>query len=246
MTKTSKNGHDLASKNGSRLKKSDLSAALALPEGGLERHSVIKAPRISTAAFTIIGTAPYVQNKWSAKAREIYKKMQEAGSVGKKGKKREGKDFQACYEDAQHKSGEGWVGIPAGAFRSAMIGACRMVGFKMTYAKLSVFIEADGFDADDGTPLVKITKGKPHYHEATVRNDNGGADIRARPMWDPGWEAVVKVRYDEDQFSFDDVSNLLLRAGLQAGIGEGRADSRDSCGMGWGEFRIREKHEAKG
>lgn len=208
-------------------------------ETGQVRTSVIRAPHISTAAFTIVGTSPYVQNKFSSKAREMMRATQMAGSVGKKGKKREGKDFEACYQNAMHKSRQGWVGIPAGAFRSAMIGACRMVGFKMTYAKLSVFIEADGFDADDGTPLVKISKGKPHYHEAAVKNDTGVADIRARPMWDPGWEAVVKVRYDEDQFTLDDVSNLLLRAGLQAGIGEGRADSKNSCGMGWGEFRIK-------
>jgi len=111
----------------------------------------------------------------------------------------------------------------------------------MTHAKLSVFIEADGFDVDDGTPLVKITKGQPIYHEAAVRNDSGVCDIRARPMWREGWEAKVRIRYDADQFSLIDVSNLLGRAGMQVGLGEGRPDSKNSAGMGWGLFILKDK-----
>jgi hypothetical protein len=182
-----------------------------------------------------------VQNKFSAKAREQMKAKQEAGSVAKKGAKRDPKDFVACYEGAMHRSREGWHGIPAGSFRNAMISACRMVGFKMTHAKLSVFVEADGFDADDGSPLVKITRGKPEYHEMPVRNESGVVDIRARPMWREGWQARVRVKFDADQFALADVANLLMRAGAQVGIGEGRPDSKSSAGMGWGTFSIAEK-----
>jgi hypothetical protein len=46
------------------------------------------------------------------------------------------------------------------------------------------------------------------------------------------------VVYDADQFTLEDVSNLLARAGMQVGIGEGRPDSKMSAGMGWGTFRI--------
>lgn len=198
----------------------------------------IAAPNLQTILFVIRGTAPYVQNKFSQKAREMMKAKQEAGSVSRKGAKREAKDFQACYEGAIHRSDDGWCGIPAPAFRAAMVSACRLVGFKMTLAKLSVFVEADGFDADDQTPLVKITKGEPEYHEQAVRNETGVADIRARPMWRPGWQAKVRVTYDADQFSEQDVSNLVWRVGTQVGIGEGRPDSRKCVGLGWGLFEI--------
>ncbi|MBE3134790.1 MAG: hypothetical protein IMZ55_15075, partial [Acidobacteria bacterium] len=181
-----------------------------------------------------------VQNKFSNKARDTMKAKQEAGQQAKKGKAREAKDFELCYQGAMHKSREGWCGIPAGAFRNAMISACRMVGYQMTRAKLSVFAEADGFDVDDGTPLVKITKGAPHYHEMAVRNESGVCDIRARPMWD-SWECKLRVRFDADQFSLSDVSNLLMRAGMQVGVGEGRPDSKSSAGMGWGVFTISDK-----
>lgn len=161
---------------------------------------------------------------------------QEAGSAGRNKRQKEAKNFFAAYEAATHRTAEGWAGIPAPAFRNAMISACRTVGFKMTLAKLSVFVEADGFDMDDGTPLVRITKGEPRYHEALVRLQTGVADIRARPMWDAGWEAEIRITFDGDQFTLDDVSNLLMRVGMQVGVGEGRPDSKNSAGMGWGTF----------
>lgn len=200
----------------------------------------IKPPNFQTAIFRIIGTAPYVQNKFSEKAREQMRATQEAGSTGRSKRAKVAKDFMAAYEQATHRSAEGWAGIPAPAFRNAMISACRTVGFKMTLAKLSVFVEADGFDKDDGTPLVKITKGEPRYHESLVRLQTGVADIRARPMWEPGWEAEIRIMFDADQFTLSDISNLLMRVGMQVGVGEGRPDSKNSAGMGWGTFRLGE------
>lgn len=200
----------------------------------------IAPPNFKVGVFKIRGTAPYVQNKFSQKAREMIADKHRAGPQAGKGKKREPKDFTANYEAAMHKSTAGWIGIPAPAFRAGCISACRLVGFKMTLAKLSVFVIADGIDADanDRTPLVKITKGKPRYTEMAVRNETGVVDIRARPMWDIGWEAELKIRFDGDQFSIEDVANLLSRVGEQVGIGEGRPDSKNSNGMGWGTFEI--------
>ena len=204
---------------------------------------VIKAPNFSTAEFKIVGTSPYVQNKFSAKARQTMKETQEAGTQSRSKRKREAKDFTRCYEDAMHRMTDGGHGIPAPAFRNAMIDACRMVGFKMTHARCSVFVVADGFDADDATPLVRITKGEPQYLELAVRLETGVCDIRPRPMWEPGWEATVQIRFDTDQFSVSDVANLLLRAGEQVGVGEGRPFSKKSNGMGWGMFRLVEEGE---
>lgn len=200
---------------------------------------VVKGPKLESARFRIIGTSPYVQHKFSQKAREQMRKTQEGGqsSRSKRGG-REPKDFQQSYEQAMHVASEGWAGIPAPAFRNAMISACRLVGFKMTVAKLSVFVEPDGFDVDDGTPLVRISKGEPHAAEHMVRLATGVADVRWRPMWQPGWEAIVTVWYDTDQFTQADVANLMLRVGMQVGIGEGRPDSKNSAGMGWGTFRL--------
>jgi hypothetical protein len=108
----------------------------------------------------------------------------------------------------------------------------------MTLAKLSIFFEADGFDAVDGTPLIRII-GEPEVCEMPVRNATGVIDIRVRPMWRE-WSATLRIRYDLDQFSQTDVANLLQRVGMQVGIGEGRPDSKSSSGLGWGLFKIAE------
>ena len=137
-----------------------------------------------------------------------------------------------------YKGEGGWCGIPASSFRNASIDVCRMVGFKMTHAKMSIFIEADGFDELEGTPLVRlIAPNPPERTEMAVRNATGVADIRVRPMWRE-WGAVVRIRFDEDQFTADDVMNLINRAGMQVGVGEGRPYSKSSNGMGWGMFTV--------
>jgi hypothetical protein len=204
----------------------------------------IKAPNLQSVVFRIIGTAPLVQAKFSQKAKEMMMATQAAGSVSKSKKVREAKDFDATCDGSVHYSREGWVGIPAGAFRAAMISACRLVGFKMTLAKLSLFIVADGFDRDEGTPLVRLIAKDYRRVDMHVRNATGVIDIRSRPMWDE-WQADVRVQFDGDQFSLVDVSNLMARVGAQVGLCEGRPDSKSSAGMGWGTFRLADEAEGK-
>lgn len=196
----------------------------------------IPAPNFKTVSMEIRGTAPYVQHKFSAKALLAIKQKQMAGSTAKKGAKREARNFESEYEEAIHRATEGWYGIPAPAFRNASISACRTVGFKMTHAKLALFIEADGFDATEGTPLVKI-KGKPEKHESYVRLESGVVSLAIRPMWRE-WSALLRIRFDADMFNETDVANLIMRVGAQVGIGEGRPDSKNSAGLGWGTFQI--------
>lgn len=190
----------------------------------------------------VIGTAPYVQNRFPEKAKQAMRAKQAAGSTAAKGKKKEPRDFDADFRNAHHVSTEGWHGIPAAAFRNAMIEACRLAGFQMTRARMSVFVEADGFDREDMTPLVRLDAGEPERLEMIVRQQMT-TDIRVRPAWGE-WAANLKVSYDADQFTSEDIANLLVRAGRQVGIGEGRPFSKSSNGMGWGTFRLATEEEA--
>jgi hypothetical protein len=199
---------------------------------------VVEQPNLQHVRVRIRGTAPLVMHAFGAKARGMMRAAQEAGSKRKSNSKREPKDFDAAFEGARHISTDGWDGIPAPGLRAAMISACRVAGIVMTRAKLTVFVVADGFDSSDQTPLVRITKGEPEPHETTVRLETGVADVRVRPMWRPGWEAVVTIRFDADQMDVSSVINLLSRAGQQVGIGEGRPDSKKSAGIGWGLFEV--------
>lgn len=196
----------------------------------------IKALNYQQLMFKIAGTAPYVQHAFGQKAMQKMMDTQKAGQTAKSKKVREPRDFDENYRNATHRSVEGWCGIPAPAFRAAMISACRLVGFKMTLAKLAVFIKEDGFDPTDGTPLVRI-QGDPEKHLGMARNANGGTDIRCRPMWKE-WSAVLRIGFDADVFTSTDIANLVARVGAQVGIGEGRPDSKMSSGLGWGTFKI--------
>jgi len=196
----------------------------------------ISAPNFQTAKIRFVGNAPYVMNKFSSLNRKKMMDKQEAGHTAKKGAKREPKNFDAIYRSSMHVSVEGWYGIPASSIRSALIDACRMVGFQMTRAKMSVFVVHDGIDADDGTPLIKLI-GKPERRDIPVKLADGSTDILARPFF-AKWSAVPLLRWDADQFSATDVINLAARAGTQVGIGAGRPYSKNSHGCGWGTWDV--------
>lgn len=206
------------------------------PESPKQETVVIKPLQLRTAEFRLVGTAPFMQAAFSQKARLKIMETQQAGQQSRGKKVRDKRNFEDDYEQAKHKFPDGTCGIPAGAFRNAMISACRTVGFHMTLAKLSIFVEADGYDKVDGTPLVKI-EGTPEMSIMPVRNASGVCDMRSRPMWKK-WSLSLRIKWDESQFSLTDVANLLNRVGVQVGVGEGRPDSKSSAGMGFGTFKI--------
>ena len=70
-----------------------------------------------------------------------------------------------------------------------------------------------------------------------ARVETGQAYVTIRAAYHD-WKAKIRIRYDADQFNVADISNLLARVGTQVGIGEGRPDSKNSCGMGWGTFTL--------
>lgn len=197
---------------------------------------IITAPRMQTVRFTLTGTAPLMVQRFAAKA-EMMRTQEEGDQPGKR-KKKAPKDFEALWKSAAYRADDGRYGVNASAFRKASISACRLVNFKMTIAKLTIFVEADGFDVEEGTPLVCITRGEPEANYMNVRLPTGVMDIRARPLWRTGWQMQPRVRWDAAQFSLQDITNLFARVGMQVGIGEGRPDSRDSAGMGYGLFEI--------
>lgn len=198
---------------------------------------MIPAPNIQGFILPIVGTAPYVQLRFSEKAQTDMLAKQLDPSAKRRGGQREAKKPEELYRAALYRTATGKHGIPASAFRNAMIRACTLVNFKMTQAKMSVFVVADDLDAFDGTPLVLI-QGKPEPTTHPVRNATGVADIRVRAMW-RAWRATLRIQYDADQFRESDVVNLLERAGVQVGVGEGRPSSKNSAGMGWGTFTTR-------
>ena len=211
---------------------------MATKKAATTTQIIIPPANMRTMSIKIVGTAPFVQNKFSAKAALEILSKQIAGSTAGSKKKRSARDIDDEFKNAMHIGEDGTHGIPCSAFRSAMISACRLVGFQMTKAKLSVFVQHDTIDETEGTGLVRLISDKePELNQSHVRLESGVTSIAIRPMWRE-WAAVVKVKWDSDQFTQQDVINLMSRAGQQVGVGEGRPDSKKSHGMGWGTFEV--------
>ena len=204
----------------------------------------IKAPNFQTAIFEVKGVAPLVIHRFSRKTKEEMKQKMETGKAASSKKNREAKNTDDSYYESRYISGDGWDGFHAGAIRGALISACRLVGFKMTLAKLSLFVMPDGWDKHEPQiPLIRIY-GEPQKQEDMARVETGQPYVTVRAAY-YDWSAKIKIRWDKDQFTAADVSNLLMRVGQQVGICEGRPDSKKSAGMGWGLFEVVSEPENK-
>jgi hypothetical protein len=200
----------------------------------------IKPPNMGETIFKIVGTAPLVIHRFDEKTKREFE-LKVIGGSGPTGKKKhEATSLEDLCEAAKYvgeTDGVRWEGFNASAIRNAMISACRLVNFRMTLAKLSIFVVEDGRDVIDPLiPLVRI-HGDSRLSESIGRTSTDVAMLIVRPMYFP-WEANLHMRFDADQFSLQDIMNLLLRVGEQVGICEGRPDSKASAGMGWGLFTI--------
>jgi hypothetical protein len=201
------------------------------------KQVVISPPKFQRATAKIKGDAPLLSNAMSSEARAKMKAGQESGTrVRKMRKVRDPKDFNAAFKGSLHVSKDGWFGLPCSSFRNAMIDACRTVDMPMARAKLVLFVEADGFDANDGTPLVRI-HGTPVMDERIGKLASGTSDILVRGRFDE-WSANVKLKWDSDSLGASDVFNLLARAGWHCGVGAGRPNSKNSAGIGMGTFVV--------
>ncbi len=210
------------------------------PDKIQSQHVTISPPNIQTAAFIIQGTAPLVVHRFDTKVmREFEDKIIE-GSKPKGKRKFEPKNIEDICKAATYfgKTGnEVWEGFNASGVRLAMISACRGANFKMTIAKQSFFVESDGWDIH--TPLIPLVRiiGKSEVSKLIGKTETNVAMLVIRPMYRE-WKAKVRIRFDADLFSISDITNLLARAGQCVGICEGRPDSKNSGGMGWGTFQI--------
>jgi hypothetical protein len=202
----------------------------------------VKPARMVVATFDIAGNgSPLCVQKFTEEAKAaMAAKMLEGKTSRSKKPAKDARDFNAEFEAAKHKSREGWEGFNAAAIRNALIDVCRLVDFKMTLAKLSISVVADGWDKEEGVPLVRLY-GDPAVQRMHYVSIQSGMtfkpDLRSRPFYE-NWRARLRIRFDADQFTVADVANLLVRVGQQNGIGAGRPNSKRSNGMGWGTFDV--------
>lgn len=199
----------------------------------------IERPQTATVVVRIRGTAPLLVHAWSKKAIGIMLSNQ----MARKGSAKAGKEPRNPDEDVQEAryiSDEGWDGFPAAAFKASMVGACRMVsGLPMTVAKRLLLVRADGYSSKQGKDLVRI-EGTWERHDDVARNDNGGADLRFRPLFRK-WSATLTIDYNPALITAQQVINLLALAGMYEGIGEKRPSAPHSATGDMGTWEIEEE-----
>ena len=217
-------------------KKSEVSPA---PAG---KKNIITPAHLIRLKFSISGISPLVVHRFSLKAKIIIEHgMTQTKTPGAGKKVREVVNFEDVFNEARYiaRAKPEWDGFNAAALRKATILACKLVNFQMTLARLSFFTEADGWDKyEPQIPLIKII-GKPVMQKDVAWVKSGITKkpyITCRPAYHD-WKSNPVINFDADQFSVNDIINIIDRVGAQVGLCEGRPSS-DSGGLGWGLFEI--------
>ena len=184
---------------------------------------------IREVKIPIVSISPLIVHKWSEKVkREMADKQ--AGKA--KNKKHDIRVPEEDFEQAKHKSPEGWDGFPAAGFKAAMIRGAKMIGMVMKDTQTSFFVKADC----EETQLVRIY-GDCRMRTDMVRVGMGSADIRYRPEY-PEWSAVLTVEFNSGVVSLNQIYQLVKAAGYGCGIGEMRPEKTK---FNYGRFKLAEE-----
>lgn len=179
----------------------------------------------------IIGTAPLITNRWSEKARQMMLDKQTTSVRSKKPPK----DPVELFEAAKYTLPDGRCGMPASAFKAAIVHAARLVA-GITQVQLKQTIRVLGELDDRGEQIVPITYDQVIMREDTPRNASGVADLRYRPQYN-GWRAVLPVQIIEGQVDEGSLLALVDAAGV-GGVGEMRPTAPKSATGQYGTFEI--------
>jgi hypothetical protein len=179
------------------------------------------------ARIPIEGTAPLIQHRFSAKARQMMLDRMQGTAA-----EREPKDPEALFEAAIYRLPGDRYGHPAVAFKDAIVGGARFYkGSKLTMTGLRIMIFVVGEGADSLTEI----DGEPKMREDPVRNATGVADLRYRPVYWP-WRATLTINYIANQISLDSLV-ALVDAGGNVGVGEWRPE--------FGTFKVADDADVK-
>lgn len=121
-------------------------------------------------------------------------------------------------------SDEGWNGVPAWAFKAAMIEASRSCGLDRRAVRLGLFVASESVD-ETGTPLVRLYgKQKIRKMSFCVRDCAGEKRVSGTVLWPvwPKWRVRLTVQHDNNVLSHADVTTLLAVAGYSVGVGRQR------------------------
>lgn len=196
----------------------------------------INIPRqeVGLMEVLIVGDAPLIVHKWSAKAKKemLDKQMKKAKPA------KAAKDPTQDFKDSIYYLPDGSCGFPSVAFKASAVTAVTSVaGLTKVEARQAFHILGEDVDVPGAFPgsisrdnLVKIEGGEPRMREDMVRVGMGTADLRYRAEFWP-WSSRVLVRYSKDVLSEEQILNIINRAGFGVGVGEWRPEKDGNKGL---------------
>jgi hypothetical protein len=184
-----------------------------------ETTAAVHIPRIATQTILvpIVGTAPLIMNRWSAKAKQQMLDAQQ----GRKSPKLH-RDPDADYEASIYRLGENRYGFPTLAFKAATIESCRLfskTAINMTSARQFIFMHGEW--SPDGIDLLTEIHGEPKMRTDMVRPTASGSDMRFRAEFTE-WTATLRISYVTTTLSRESVLALVDAGGMTVGVGEWR------------------------
>ena len=195
---------------------------------------VIPRQEVGLMEVVIIGDAPLLVHRWSAKAKKemLDKQMKKARAA------KQAKDPVQDFKDSIYYLPDGTCGFPSVAFKAAAVTAVTSVsGVTKVEARQAFHIVGDDVDVPGAFPgsisrdnLVKIESPEPRMREDMVRVGMGTADLRYRAEFWP-WSARILVRYSKDVLSEEQILNIINRAGFGVGVGEWRPEKDGDKGL---------------
>lgn len=192
----------------------------------------------------IHGITPLICRAWDDKTKQ---QLADKAKGEKKAKSRDNVVPAEVFNAARYISTEGWDGVPASAFKAALVDAVACLDipkteFSMTLAKKSFFIMADGIDKAGGADLVRIYSDKPEMLERMLRTTTGMPYMSYRPLY-RDWYAILRVEYNATRIDPQGVLNLLANAGYYVGVGEHRPSAPESKTGSSGRWEVMDPTE---
>lgn len=192
---------------------------------------LITIPKINVQQMEVAlsGDSPLISHAWSAKAKKQMLDKQMKNAKTAKAAKDPWLEFcDSLYwlTERPEKPTEQDIiaaqfGFPCVAFKGAAVGACRFSdGIKMTEARGAFHVIGE---------FATIVSDPPSMREDMVRIGMGIADIRFRGEFRE-WKTSLRVSYNADSLSPEQIVNLFNIAGFGVGVGEWRPEKDGSYG----------------
>ena len=193
---------------------------------GKEKQVTIPEPKIKYVNIKIQGVTPLLQEKMDPRVAELYDK--------KKAKKLYDEDTRSEEEkvgDKIHYTPDGNIGYPsAGILRGMLDVAPRINGPRAAPFKTEIR-QAVGF-LEDVIPL-DYEKQDTATHIGITSGRTRAPRLIIRPQFH-NWSATLKICYNEDIISLEQLINLINWAGFHCGLG----GFRRSCNGNFGQYKV--------